>query len=110
MDFKPGRDTDPNLDQYWENLCMALVGETLDDLSEYLCGAVVRKRRGGFKMEIWISEGKDENKIMRIGRRVKEAIREGVRGPCSFEMKYVSHSNILASGGKDVSLRIQAHE
>lgn len=36
-----------NLDQYWENLVLGLVGETIDSDGNEICGAVISRRRAG---------------------------------------------------------------
>lgn len=55
---------------------MLIVGNSweTEQESEEICGAVFQPRSRGIKISLWTSDSEDEESIMRIGRRVKEAL------------------------------------
>jgi len=56
------------LDTYWENLVLALVGETLDQ-NDDITGAVVSRRKAGDRCAVWTKNRDDEDSIINIGKK-----------------------------------------
>lgn len=79
------------LDEYWNNLVLGLIGETLDDGDE-ICGGVVSRRKNGDKIAIW-NKSHDKDAVMEIGYRIKKllALPEG-------QMSYSHHEDSMRSG------------
>jgi len=88
-----GEKEKPMLDQYWENLCLALVGETLD-VGEEVTGAVVSRRKAGDRIAIWTRNRDDETSIMAIGHRIRSVV--GVVQHVA--LAYQSHEDSMRSG------------
>jgi translation initiation factor 4E len=81
------------LDQYWENLVLALVGETLDT-NDDITGAVVSRRKAGDRCAIWTKNRDDEASIMTIGKRIRSLV--GI--PNNIPLSYQSHEDSLRTG------------
>jgi len=81
------------LDQYWENLVLALVGETLD-VNDDITGAVVSRRKAGDRAAIWTRNRDDEESILTIGKRIRTVV--GI--PESVPLHYQSHEDSMRTG------------
>ncbi|KAL6073871.1 Translation initiation factor eIF4e [Balamuthia mandrillaris] len=77
-------------DQYWEDLVLAMIGETLEGGDE-ICGAVMSKRKAGDKIALW-NRSSDEDKIMDLGRKLKLSL--GIKE----KMIYQNHADSMRSG------------
>lgn len=88
--------TDQILDQYWENMVLAVIGEAMDDSNE-ICGCRVVDKSGKrglqFRLELWLSSNTPEV-ADRIRHRLLDALSDGeyskngkVRGLPDFEFK-----------------------
>lgn len=72
------------LDQHWENMVLALIGETIDESNE-ICGCrVVDKSKVGkgaagrpvFRLELWL-QSKQDDVAGRIKNRLLDALTDG---------------------------------
>jgi translation initiation factor 4E len=99
----------PTLDAYWQNLSMALVGETLGDAGD-ICGAVLSKRKRGDRIEVWNRTAINENdSILKLGRAIKGALIAGLDGTThTFSMKYDYHETALGGKSAQKSFSIPA--
>jgi len=80
------------LDHYWLELLMAMVGEQFEEYSDQICGAVVNVRNKGDKVSLWLRESSDEEGVKRIGTIVKQKL--GIGEIINFEChKDVSQKN-----------------
>jgi len=46
---------------------LCLIGEAFDDVSEYVCGAVVNIRHKGDKLGLWTGDAEKPEATMKIG-------------------------------------------
>ena len=53
---------------------LCLIGETFDDHSKYVNGAVVSVRNKGDKIGMWLGDASQQSSIMTIGKMVKERL------------------------------------
>uniref|UniRef100_A0A672U9C6 Eukaryotic translation initiation factor 4E family member 1B n=1 Tax=Strigops habroptila TaxID=2489341 RepID=A0A672U9C6_STRHB len=60
------------LDRFWLETLMCLVGEMFDDYSDEVCGAVINIRTKGDKIAIWTREAENREGVIHIGRVYKE--------------------------------------
>lgn len=69
-----------HIDGYWEDLVIATLGEVLEEDDE-ICGirAVdrMKKRGGGYRLEIWMRASCSDEKAERVRLRVREALADG---------------------------------
>jgi len=82
------------LDTIWENVVLALVGETLDADNE-ICGAVFSKRKGGDRIAVWNRNRDNGAGIMGIGHQLKAII--GADGT-KVQTSYQNHEDSMKSG------------
>jgi len=82
------------LDTIWENVVLALVGETLDVDNE-ICGAVFSKRKNGDRIAVWNRNRENGTAIMGIGHQLKAII--GVDAP-KVQSSYQNHEDSMKSG------------
>ena len=66
-----------------------LVGEGLDEDGDEVCGVVVNMRTKGDRLSVWTRQHHNEAAVLRIGRRLKEAL--GIRA--DITIGYQSHDD-----------------
>nr|QBH73398.1 eukaryotic translation initiation factor 4e [Franklinothrips vespiformis] len=78
------RETD--LDRFWLEILLCMVGEAFDEYSEDICGAVVNVRTKGDKIGVWTAHAQVANTVLEIGRRLKERLGLGSRFVLGYQM------------------------
>lgn len=76
-----------HLDPCWLEILMLLVGETFEDDSDEICGAVVNIRGKGDRVSVWTTDCASSDAIKRIGQKIKDAL--GLT--CTIE--YTAHTD-----------------
>ncbi|XP_038823538.1 eukaryotic translation initiation factor 4E-like [Salvelinus namaycush] len=84
-----------DLDRFWLETLLCLVGETFDDYSDEVCGAVVNIRSKGDKIAIWTADFDNKEAITHIGSVYKERL--GI--PMKMTIGYQSHSDTATKNG-----------
>ncbi|TKS85643.1 Methylcytosine dioxygenase TET1 [Collichthys lucidus] len=84
-----------DLDRYWMETLLCLVGESFDEASEDVCGAVVNVRPKGDKIAIWTSNCQNRDAIMTIGQLYKERLNI----PIKAMIGYQSHDDTSSKSG-----------
>ncbi|KAF3708218.1 Methylcytosine dioxygenase TET2 [Channa argus] len=84
-----------DLDRYWMEMLLCLVGESFDEASEDVCGAVVNVRPKGDKLSIWTSNCQNREAIMTIGQLYKERLNL----PMKVLIGYQSHDDTSSKSG-----------
>eukprot|EP01112_Ceratiomyxa_fruticulosa_P015665 TRINITY_DN4638_c0_g2_i1.p1 TRINITY_DN4638_c0_g2~~TRINITY_DN4638_c0_g2_i1.p1 ORF type:complete len:237 (+),score=37.66 TRINITY_DN4638_c0_g2_i1:259-969(+) len=82
------------LDIFWENLVLALIGETIPS-SDDICGCVVSKRPRGDKIAVWNRNKEAADDILALGNFLKYKI--GV-DPSKLRIEYQTHEDSMKSG------------
>jgi len=82
------------VDIIWENVVLAMVGETLD-IEEEVCGAVFSKRKGGDRIAVWNRNRDNEVGIMTIGRQLKSILGSDTT---KVQTSYQNHEDSIRSG------------
>jgi len=85
------KNDDELLDKCWENVVLALIGETLEAGSD-VCGAVLSRRRSGDKIAVW--NGTQDDATV-IGEKLKDLIGGEEKG---FMIYYQTHENCMRTG------------
>ncbi|VDI23894.1 Hypothetical predicted protein [Mytilus galloprovincialis] len=70
---KNKRSTD--LDNFWLETLLCLIGEAFEDFSEDVNGAVINIRNKGDKLSLWTRDSRRQDATMKIGRKLKERLR-----------------------------------
>ncbi|KAM6408461.1 eukaryotic translation initiation factor 4E type 1B [Rhynochetos jubatus] len=60
------------LDRFWLETLLCLIGEMFDEYSDEVCGAVINIRAKGDKIAIWTREAENREGVTHIGRIYKE--------------------------------------
>ncbi|XP_006884496.1 PREDICTED: eukaryotic translation initiation factor 4E type 1B [Elephantulus edwardii] len=60
------------LDRLWLETLLCLIGESFEDHSREVCGAVVNIRTKGDKISVWTQEAENQASVLHIGRVYKE--------------------------------------
>ncbi|CAB1337370.1 unnamed protein product [Coregonus sp. 'balchen'] len=84
-----------DLDRFWLETLLCLVGEAFDDHSDDVCGAVVNIRTKGDKLAIWTTDYENKDAITHIGQGWKERL--GV--PHKVIIGYQSHADTATKSG-----------
>ncbi|XP_039341341.1 eukaryotic translation initiation factor 4E type 1B isoform X1 [Mauremys reevesii] len=62
------------LDRFWLETLLCLIGETFGPYSEDVCGAVINIRAKGDKIAVWTREAENRDGVTHIGRVYKERL------------------------------------
>ncbi|XP_077477220.1 LOW QUALITY PROTEIN: eukaryotic translation initiation factor 4eb [Stigmatopora argus] len=84
-----------DLDRFWLETLLCLVGEAFDDYGDDVCGAVVNIRTKGDKIAVWTSDCQSFDAITHIGRVYKDRL--GL--PTKMIIGYQSHSDTATKSG-----------
>ncbi|XP_074516228.1 eukaryotic translation initiation factor 4eb isoform X2 [Sebastes fasciatus] len=84
-----------DLDRFWLETLLCLVGEAFDDYSDQVCGAVVNIRTKGDKIAVWTSDFDSRDAVTHIGKVYKERL--GL--PLKMTIGYQSHSDTATKSG-----------
>ncbi|MGH0159782.1 UNVERIFIED_CONTAM: hypothetical protein FKN15_065791 [Acipenser sinensis] len=74
---------------------LCLIGESFDEASEDVCGAVVNVRPKGDKLAIWTGNCENKEAIMTIGQQYKERLNV----PSKALIGYQSHDDTSSKSG-----------
>jgi translation initiation factor 4E len=80
------------VDEWWLYTTLAMIGETMDDTSNGVCGAVVSIRKNQDKLALWVNTT-NEKECMAIGKRWKVALEVSEKTPIKFQ----SHADAAQS-------------
>ncbi|CAB1343852.1 unnamed protein product [Coregonus sp. 'balchen'] len=84
-----------DLDRYWMETLLCLIGESFDEASEDVCGAVVNVRPKGDKISIWTGNCQNKEAIVAIGQQYKERLSI----PIKLLIGYQSHDDTSSKSG-----------
>ncbi|XP_012514931.1 PREDICTED: eukaryotic translation initiation factor 4E type 1B [Propithecus coquereli] len=62
------------LDQLWLETLLCLIGESFEEHSSEVCGAVISIRAKGDKIAVWTREAENQAAVLHIGRVYKERL------------------------------------
>ncbi|XP_025102998.1 eukaryotic translation initiation factor 4E-like [Pomacea canaliculata] len=98
---KQQRHTD--LDNFWLETLLCLIGEAFDEQSDDICGAVVSIRTKGDKLGLWTRDCNRPDSIMKIGKTLKERLKI----PPKIPLGYQAHTDAIVKTGSTVKNRYQ---
>ncbi|KAK6641828.1 hypothetical protein RUM44_013546 [Polyplax serrata] len=64
-----------DLDKYWLEIILCMIGEAFDSHSDDICGSVVNIRSKGDKIGLWTANAKEESSVLSIGQKIKETLK-----------------------------------
>lgn len=89
------------LDSYWLEVILCLIGEAFDEFSDDICGAVVNIRPKGDKLSIWTADSTNKDGIMKIGYKLKERLGITAKGTIVYE----AHMDSMKKSGSVAKFR-----
>jgi translation initiation factor 4E len=89
------------LDNFWLEVMLCLIGETFDEHSKYVNGAVVSVRNKGDKIGMWLGDATQQESITNIGKKVKERLGIDARTTLGFE----AHQDTMKKSGSTAKNR-----
>ncbi|KAL0266456.1 UNVERIFIED_CONTAM: hypothetical protein PYX00_008986 [Menopon gallinae] len=84
----------PDVDKYWLEVILCMIGEAFDAYSDDVCGAVISIRPRKDKIGLWISDSDQSESVLEIGRK----LRERLKIPPNIQLGYQAHADSEKSG------------
>eukprot|EP01137_Pigoraptor_chileana_P009910 Opistho-2@58835 len=81
------------IDEYWLYTMLSVIGESMDEHGNEVCGAVVSIRKPQSRLAVWTRTSDNQATAESIGRRFKEALCAGV----VVTLNYQVHNDALRS-------------
>lgn len=79
----PGNVSDKDLDRYWLETLLCLIGEAFEEAAKDVCGAVINIGPKISKLGVWTANVHDGKSILKIGRVLKQRL--GIKEIIYFE-------------------------
>jgi len=90
-----------SLDNFWLEVMLCLIGESFEDHSQYVNGAVVSVRTKCDKIGMWLGDSTAKESITTVGRRVKERLGIDAQVSLGFE----AHEDTMKKSGSTAKNR-----
>ncbi|XP_069094410.1 eukaryotic translation initiation factor 4E [Pleurodeles waltl] len=90
-----------DLDRFWLETLLCLIGEAFDVHSDDVCGAVVNVRAKGDKIAIWTTECENREAVTHIGKVYKERLGLAPK----MVLGYQSHADTATKSGSTTKNR-----
>ncbi|XP_067858735.1 eukaryotic translation initiation factor 4E-like [Heptranchias perlo] len=84
-----------DLDRYWLETLLCLIGEAFDECSDEVCGAVVNVRPKGDKIAIWTGNCQNREAVVSIGQLYKERLGLSLKALIGYQ----SHDDTSSKSG-----------
>jgi len=84
-----------DLDMFWQETLLCLIGEIFDPYSDEVLGAVVNIRPKGDKLAIWTADAEKKNQIMNIGKNMKAKLNV----PRNMQIEFQAHKDTSSKSG-----------
>ncbi|XP_022193045.1 eukaryotic translation initiation factor 4E [Nilaparvata lugens] len=86
------------LDSYWMEIILCMIGEAFDEYSDEICGAVVSVRMKGDKIGVWTADAEKRNGegVLAIGRKLKERLK------LNTVIGYQVHKDTMVKAGASI--------
>uniref|UniRef100_T1IXQ5 eIF-4F 25 kDa subunit n=1 Tax=Strigamia maritima TaxID=126957 RepID=T1IXQ5_STRMM len=83
------------LDNFWLETLLCLIGEAFEEQSDEICGAVVNVRPKGDKLAVWTATARKMEPSIKIGRKLKERLNI----PSKITIGYQAHIDTMSKSG-----------
>lgn len=84
-----------DLDRFWLEVLLCMIGEAFNEFSDDVCGAVVNVRTKGDKIGVWTADATRGTSVMEIGRKLKERLRIAPKVIIGYQI----HKDTMAKAG-----------
>ncbi|ELT97193.1 hypothetical protein CAPTEDRAFT_222296 [Capitella teleta] len=95
------RQRNMELDSFWLETLLCLIGEAFEEQSDDVCGAVVNIRNKGDKLSIWTHDATRNEATMRVGRTLKDRLNI----PRDITIGFQAHSDTMTKAGSTAKNR-----
>ncbi|CAJ0562407.1 unnamed protein product, partial [Mesorhabditis spiculigera] len=102
LNVEQGSEKECNVDFYWLETLMLMLGEQFESYGSYVCGAVVNVRSKGDKVSLWTFDAMRDDANLKIGRIMQSTLQLNDRQ----RMKYEKHTDTSKRSGSTVKPRI----
>jgi len=89
------------LDKYWMEALLCLVGESFDPNSDEICGAVVNIRPKGDKLAIWTADAEKKSQVMAIGKLMRTRLNVSR----AIQIDFQAHKDTITKSGSTTKKR-----
>uniref|UniRef100_A0A1B6DE09 eIF-4F 25 kDa subunit n=1 Tax=Clastoptera arizonana TaxID=38151 RepID=A0A1B6DE09_9HEMI len=85
------------LDNFWLEILLCMIGEAFDDHSEDVCGAVVNIRSKADKIALWTSDSSSSKSegVIYIGKKIKERLKIAPKATIGYQI----HKDTMEKAG-----------
>ncbi|XP_060573921.1 eukaryotic translation initiation factor 4E-like [Ruditapes philippinarum] len=83
------------LDNFWLETLLCLIGEAFDDLTDDICGATINIRNKGDKLGLWTRDARRGDATVLIGKKLKERLKI----PQKIFIGFQAHSDTATKAG-----------
>ncbi|XP_041362556.1 eukaryotic translation initiation factor 4E-like [Gigantopelta aegis] len=90
-----------DLDNFWLETLLCLIGEAFDEQSDEICGAVVNIRAKGDKLGLWTRDATRGDACTKIGKKLKERLNI----PQKVSIAFQAHSDTISKTGSTAKNR-----
>jgi len=90
-----------DLDNFWLETLLCLIGEAFDEQSDDICGAVVNIRAKGDKLAVWTSDARNADNNLKIGRTLKQRLNI----PKTVTIGFQAHTDTISKSGSTTKNR-----
>ncbi|KAK0096731.1 hypothetical protein PV326_004591 [Microctonus aethiopoides] len=84
-----------DLDHFWLEILLCMIGEAFNEHSDDICGAVVNVRTKGDKLGVWTADCTKTNSVLEIGRKLKERLRISAKTSIGYQL----HNDAISKVG-----------
>jgi len=89
------------LDQFWLETLLCLIGEAFEELGDDICGAVINLRPKGDKLGLWTADSTRAEANISIGRTLKARLNI----PPDIIIGYEAHADSMSKSGSTAKSR-----
>lgn len=90
-----------DLDNFWLETLLCLIGEAFDEQSDDICGAVVNIRPKGDKLAVWTADARNAENNLKIGRTLKQRLNI----PKTVSIGFQAHTDTISKSGSTTKNR-----
>ncbi|XP_069123007.1 eukaryotic translation initiation factor 4E-like [Argopecten irradians] len=84
-----------DLDNFWLETLLCLIGESFEEYSDDVNGAVVNVRNKGDKLSLWTRDATRPDAIMKIGKKLKDSLKIPIKIAIGFQ----AHTDTMTKTG-----------
>ncbi|XP_017793884.1 PREDICTED: eukaryotic translation initiation factor 4E-1A [Habropoda laboriosa] len=84
-----------DLDRFWLDTLLCIIGEAFNGYSDEICGAVVNIRGKTDKIGVWTANAKNKDSVLEIGRKLRERLKISSKVSICYQI----HKDVMVKSG-----------